>query len=209
MNPQQKVLTTNLRLTELSEKYLNYLLLNKDQFDNADNWSLIQYLQINTLTIHSQISVDVYNNIARMSRNYTFLNIGTGPGFLERLVETHQKVNLESVEWEKQYECFSPIREHLDIKEPFMCTSIYDDFNIYDCDKKWDYGIAVRFFPLNKKFNNTIEELKTKLFKISKYCNKLIIFDDLSNYNDEMIEYFNKIGTVTEKSIVLNLISES
>jgi hypothetical protein len=88
-----------------------------------------------------------------MSRNNTYLNLGMGPGFLENLVDIHGKINLESVEWIEQRENFSIIRKFMDIDNrlTYDCNSIYDEnFEIYNCNKKYDYILLIRFYPLNK-----------------------------------------------------------
>lgn len=193
---QVDVKGTRYNLIDISWGYLKYLLFCKEANVAARkeyNYSVIQYINIETLKSFIQISTEIYNKLARLPRNNTYLNFGMGAGFLERTVKIHGKINFESVEWEEQDILFQPLRKHLEVDVDYICNSVYDDdFEIYGCNKTYDYIILTRFFPLNKTHSN-LEQVKEILTKFKKYSDKAIIIDYYGNYNTDVIEYFNSI----------------
>jgi len=184
-------------LTDMATAYLAFLLENKEIHQKVwkeENFSVIQYANVEVLKTFVSIAVDVYNALARMPRHtgLTFLNVGMGAGFLERIVKLHEKIDLKSVEWEEQDDLFKPLRHHLEVETDYICNSIFDDFEIYQCDEKFSYVLLIRFFPLNKRFSN-LEEVKELLTKFKKYSDKAIIIDYYGNYTDKVIDFFNSI----------------
>lgn len=183
-------------LVHISLEYLKYLLFNVEANEAArkeENFSVIQYINIETVKLFIQTSTEIYNKLARLPRSNTYLNFGMGAGFLERIVLLLGKINLESVEWEGQDVLFKPLREHLEVDVNYMCNSIYDDdFEIYGCNKTYDYIILTRFFPLNKA-NSNLQQVKEILIKFRKYSDKAILIDYHGNYDIEVVKYFNSI----------------
>lgn len=184
-------------LSAISHSYLNYLLFNPEARDAAqkpDNFSVIQYINIDAMKRYIETSTEVYNRLARLPRTNTYLNLGMGAGFLERIVHLLGKINLESVEWEKQDVLFRPLRDHLDVNVNYICNSVYDDnFEIYGCNKTYDYILLIRFFPLNKKLSPELEKVKSILRKLKKYADKAILIDYYDNYEEDVRDFFHSI----------------
>lgn len=191
----------HLELTNLAEKYLNFAINNPEYF-NGVNWSTIQYSNISILQSHAEISRNIVDFLSPFaSSGKSFLNLGMGPGFLENYVSFRNNWNFESCEWEQQDKNFDLIRDHLGIQERlnYFMNSIYDDdFEIFDCNKKYDYIIAIRFFPLNGE-NSSLDEIKQILKKLSKYGDKLILFDRFDNrYRSNLLRFYNSISSYKE-----------
>ena len=171
--------------------------LNHSHLFKDEHFSTIQYCNTFVCENHLDISIEIYNNLSSLPRKNTYLNFGMGPGFLENLTELHGKINLESVEWIAQKENFSRIRMFLDIENTltYECNSIYDDdFEIYNCNKKYDYILLIRFYPLNKT-NSNLDQVKNILNKLKKYSDKAIILDSMeNNYKEDVLNYFNSIS---------------
>lgn len=184
-------------LSSISRSYLNYLLFNPKARDAArkiENFSVIQYINIDALKKSIKTSTEVYNRLARLPRANTYLNMGMGAGFFERIVYLLGKINLESVEWEEQDILFKPLRDHLDVDVNYICNSVNDDnFEIYGCNKTYDYILLIRFFPLNKKLTTDLEKVKSILRKLKKYANKAILIDFYKNYQEDVVEFFESI----------------
>ena len=185
----------SLDFDSLNDQHADFCLKNPNLFI-GEHFSTIQYSNFLICQNHLKISIDIYNILSRMSRNNTYLNLGMGPGFLENLVDIHGKINLESVEWIEQKENFSIIRKFMDIDNrlTYDCNSIYDEnFEIYNCNKKYDYILLIRFYPLNKASSN-LDQVKTLLNRLKKYSDKALICDSMStNYNDDVLDYFKSI----------------
>ena len=110
-------------------------------------------------------------------------------------MDLHQKVNLESVEWEEQAYIFYIINTYLNVKPNYYCNDITkDNFEIFKCNKKYDYILLIRFFPLNKAMAD-LEKVKDILTKFKKYSDKAILVDFYGNYNKEVYKYFDSIRT--------------
>ena len=185
--------TTNL--IELATEHLNFTLGNSELFLDPINFSTIQYCNPDALSNINVTSISIYNAIAKMSRNLKFLNFGTGGGFLEFYVDQFKAIDLTSVEWEQQLENFKVVRKFLEIEPDYICNSILsDDFEIYNCDEKYDFIICVRFFPLNKSHSQDVDSVKKILSKFKKYSDRVIIIDDVvTNYTIPVKRYFNSI----------------
>jgi hypothetical protein len=186
----------DLNLYSLTKIHTKFCLSHPHLFKD-EHFSTIQYCNHFVCKNHLNVSIDIYNDLSSLSKENTYLNFGMGPGFLENLSELHGKINLESVEWIDQKENFSIIRQYLEIDNTltYDCNSVYDeDFKIYNCDKNYDYILLIRFYPLNKK-NNTLDQVKNILSKLKKYSDKAIIFDKMSNYKENVLDYFDTINT--------------
>jgi hypothetical protein len=187
----------NLNLDEMAFKHTNYVLSNENLFKNI-HYSTVQYCNRDLCKRHNDMSKQVYAALRPIAkRNKTFLNFGMGPGFFENLIEAYGGYNLESVEWDEQEPNFRIIREHLDISinGKYICNDInLDNFNILNCNKRYDYVLLIRFFPLNAKHSD-LNKVKNILNKLKKYADKAIILDNLEyNYNKDVIDYFNSIS---------------
>lgn len=192
----QNAIKYNVR--KLSKDFLDFILQDaksQEILKNPTHFSLIQYSNIEAIITNINTSIDVYNSIARLPRSSSFLNIGTGPGILERIVDLHQKVNLESVEWEEQAYIFNIINTYLNVKPNYYCNDITkDNFEIFECDKKYDYILLIRFFPLNRSMAD-LEKVKNILAKLKRYSDKAVLIDFYGNYNKNICKYFNSIQT--------------
>jgi hypothetical protein len=182
----------NLDYEKISKNHLQFCLLNQNLFVDK-NFSIIQYIHPNVIDSHFDLHKKIYNKIAKTPRNYTFLNLGMGGGFLEYYVKNHGKINLESAEWDQQEKQFSVLRNEIGVDDQlaYICSDIRsDDFEIFDCNKTYDYIILTRFFPLNKLSAPNLDDVKVVLNRLEKYSNKFIIFDSFHNYTKEVIEFF-------------------
>lgn len=176
-----------------SNNYLNFCIQNPDLFQ-GENFSTIQYCNPGVIFDHFYISRLIYNELARTPRSNTYLNFGMGGGFLEHYVENYNKVNLESVEWDYQKANFTSLLKDFDLEHrlTYECNDIRNDnFEIYNCNKKYDYIILTRFYPLNKKNCKTVDEVSQLLEKLKVYADRFIIFDDKHNYTEEVQDYFD------------------
>tara|TARA_R110000868_G_scaffold204872_1_gene453021 strand:- start:114 stop:719 length:606 start_codon:yes stop_codon:yes gene_type:complete len=198
----------NLDLKTLCNDYTKFAINNEKLFSGV-NYSTIQYCNISVCRNHNRVSAAIHNFLS-LYKNKTFLNIGMGPGFLENRIAISKSVQMDSVEWENQVQNFEPILKHFDIKDKltYTCNDITkDNFEIYNCNKTYDYLLLVRFFPLNAA-NATLEQTKERLNKLKKYSNKIFLFDIIEeNYTNEQVEYFASIGENTPlgDSILLTL----
>ena len=175
----------------VSLNHLYFCLLNQELFTD-EHFSIIQYSNPVILDRYFSIARQIYNEIARTPRSNTYLNIGMGAGFLEYYVKNYGKINLESVEWDQQKEHFSILRKDFDVDDQltYVCNDIRNnDFEIFDCNKTYDFIILTRFYPINKKYSDTLK-VEGILNKLKKYSNKFIIVDNPINYKSETLEYF-------------------
>jgi len=175
----------------ISLNHLNFCLLNQNLFTD-EHFSIIQYSNPIVLDRYFSIGRQIYNEIARTPRSNTYLNMGMGAGFLEYYVKNYGKINLESVEWDQQNEHFSKLRKSFDVDDQltYTCNNIRNnDFKIFNCDKMYDFIILTRFYPINKKYSDTLK-VKEILNKLKIYSNKFIIVDNPINYRSETLEYF-------------------
>jgi hypothetical protein len=175
----------------ISLNHLYFCLLNQNLFTD-EHFSIIQYSNPVILDRYFSIARQIYNEIARTPRSNTYLNIGMGAGFLEYYVKNYGKINLESVEWDQQKEHFSILRKDFDVDDQltYVCNDIRNnDFEIFDCDKIYDFIILTRFYPINKKYSDTLK-VEEILNKLKKHSNKFIIVDNPINYKSETLEYF-------------------
>lgn len=178
--------------SDLSLSHLDFCIENSELFTD-EHFSTIQYCNIEVLHNHFNIARKTYNELARAPRSNSYLNLGMGAGFLEYYIENHGKINIESVEWIEQTKNFSILLKKLNIEHrlTYECNDIrLDDFEIFNCNKTYDYIILTRFYPINKKHVSTVNDLENILKKLQKYSDKFIIFDDPNNYSEEIINYF-------------------
>ena len=175
----------------ISLNHLYFCLLNQNLFIN-EHFSIIQYSNPIILDRYFSIARQIYNEIARTPRTNTYLNFGMGAGFLEYYTKNYGKINLESVEWNQQKEHFSELRKSFDVDDQltYTCNDIRnDDFEIFNCNKIYDFIILTRFYTINKKYSDTLKAEEI-LNKLKKYSNKFIIVDNPINYGSETLEYF-------------------
>ena len=175
----------------ISLNHLNFCLLHQNIFTD-EHFSIIQYSNPIVLDRYFSTARQIYNEIARTPRSNTYLNIGMGAGFLEYYVKNYGKINLESVEWDQQKEHFLILRKDFDVEDQltYTCNDIRNnDFEIFDCNKTYDFIILTRFYPINKKYSDTLK-VEEILNKLKKYSNKFIIVDNPVNYKVETLEYF-------------------
>lgn len=188
--------TIQYNTRKLSKDFLDFILQDtksQEILKNPKHFSLIQYTNYDAVYNNVDVSKVVYNSIARLPRNSTFLNIGMGIGTLERIVSLHQKINLESVEWEEQAYIFNIVNEYLEVKPTYYCNDItQDNFKIFECDKRYDYILLIRFFPLNDTMSD-LEKAKNILTKLKEYSDKAVVIDFYGNYSKEVRKYFNDI----------------
>jgi hypothetical protein len=176
---------------DISLNHLYFCLSNQNLFTN-EYFSIIQYSNPIILDRYFSTARQIYNEVARTPRTNTYLNFGMGAGFLEYYVKNYGKINMESVEWDQQNEHFSILRKSFDVDDQltYICNDIRnDDFKIFDCDKTYDFIILTRFYPINKKYSDTLKAEEI-LNKLKKYSNKFIILDNPINYRSETLEYF-------------------
>jgi hypothetical protein len=175
----------------ISFNHLNFCLSNQNLFVN-EHFSIIQYSNPIILDRYFSIARQIYNEVARTPRTNTYLNFGMGAGFLEYYTKNYGKINLESVEWDQQKEHFSELRKSFNVDDQltYTCNDIRNnDFEIFNCNKIYDFIILTRFYPINKKYSDTLKAEEI-LKKLKKYSNKFIIVDNPINYKSETLEYF-------------------
>jgi hypothetical protein len=178
-------------IRRISKSQLEFILKNKKKLPEYS--FLLQYMNESVLKGLFNLNHKIYNIIENYPSNTTFLNIGMGAGFLEYYVEKYQKVNLESVEKDSSFKKYLHLKEEIGIDKRnfYLCGNIKkENFQIYDCNKSYDYIILIRFTPLNKLLSPLVSDLEIILNRLKKYSNKFIIVDDERNFNNEVIKYF-------------------
>ena len=181
------------KVREAAFEHLFHVMGNKSLFMEPDNFSTVQYMneksQINLLKFKEVFLRKLY----KLNRNNVYLNIGTGGGHLEyvnRLMG--DKIHITTVEWEKQYECFSKIRETLEIKVDYLCNNVLEKgFEINECKTRYDFMILERFFPIYGTMDK--ERIEFVLRQLAPYANKALIVDSESNWSKKQREYLDSI----------------
>lgn len=170
---------STIQLLDVAYDHLDFVLKNPEYFKTKDHFSTVQYSNVTLLSQLDDVCKKIYNSLARTRRDSTYLNIGTGPGILEFYANEFKAANIDSVEWDQQERNFSVIRKALNVEPTYLCNDVRDNnFDIYNCNKKYDYVLLIRFFPINAE-NATVSQLKDRLSKFKKYANKAIIIDNI------------------------------
>lgn len=189
-----KFLTTNLKripkeitnsLDALCEEYLLYIISHPEVLKFPPWNSQIQYLVTNTHKIHLSQALTTYDTLNTLGINSKeVLNIGTGGGYLE-YVCTHFNNPIHTVEYENLksvvdgVRAFRTMRDWFDVNLTYTMGSIQkEDFQINDCNKKYDWLILFRFFYHATEETNPIVDYKKVydiLSKLERYGKNCII----------------------------------
>jgi len=100
----------------------------------------------------------------------TYINFGTGAGFLE-----FERPDTDTVEHMTRVKHFNFMREWLKVKTPLQMASVTDDTDKWKHTivKKYDYATCIRFSPI--EFAQSNEELNGYLEKIFSVADNIII----------------------------------
>ena len=98
----------------------------------------------------------------------TYINFGTGGGFLE-----FERPDIDTVEHTDRLDHFSPVRNSLKIKTPERMTSIVREEWSTTISKRYDYATCIRFSPV--EFAQNDEELNIYLDRIFTVADNIII----------------------------------
>lgn len=114
----------------------------------------------------------------------SYLNIGMGSGFLEAVVDDDDfDWTFDSAEWDQQNTMFKQFRHSLNVDHycKYIIKDVHsDDFEL-KVEKKYDYCLFIRFFPINKKWCKNIKDVIRKFQRVSK---GFIIIDNVANFAD-------------------------
>jgi hypothetical protein len=103
-----------------------------------------------------------------MQKPGTYINFGTGAGFLE-----YERPDIDTVENVKRLDHFSTLRGLLRIKKPYRMTGIQRDRWNTDITKRYDYATCIRFSPV--EFSESNEQLNLYLDRIFSVADNVII----------------------------------
>lgn len=189
---------SSISLLDAAYDHLDYVLRNPELFRDPVHFSTVQYSNVTMLHQLNHACKDIFNSMARLRRGSTYLNIGTGPGLLEFYCKQFKLINMDSVEWDEQVKNFSVIRKALDVEPDYLCNDITaDNFEIYNCEKKYDYVVLVRFFPLNKDYAN-LDQVKERLAKFKPYADHAIIIDNIDwTFTHKVYQYLETLDMRT------------
>lgn len=182
-----------LIVSDLCHEFLNYMYS-----ENLERFNLNAAQYCNERNVHDQImsAIDNRKNIIEKYPEKSFLNIGVGPGFLEWDCKKFNINNLDSVELQPELQkqmllTYNWILDYLDVQDriTYRCNDIRKDgFEIFECNKTYDFILCFRFPPigLNK---NGVDGVKEVLSRLSRYGKKVIVN---SNTNTKEIDIFLK-----------------
>lgn len=167
--------------------------------DDWTNFSLIQYCCSKTVRHHIKHSVSLSNYLFEQGKSY--LDVGMGAGFTPM---TATEFDIDGVEWDHQNPIFALLRKHFDTDKylKYICNDVTsDDFNIIGCEKRYDYAILHRFYPLAHAKSE--EETMSILKKFQKYADCVILSDSMDNHQrwGYKLDLYEKLATklITER----------
>lgn len=179
-----------------AEAHLYYVMKNKLMFCEPHNFSTVQYM--NSKNVRNQVKFNelLYKRIFNLYKSGIFLDLGVGPGFLEYVnIKNNRKLQLTTVEWETQVDCFKSIRDSFGVDVNYLCSDILsDDFKIHGCETYYDYVILQRFFPVYK--TPSLERTQLVLEKLVPYAKYALVVESDGNWSEEQYKF---ILSITEK----------
>lgn len=180
----------SLKIHDLALSYQNDLvevLLRYNDIDFMFNKHMVQYLSVDHLKDLYGVSESVINYLKENNiDNKQVLNIGTGIGLLESIGKTKNysidctEMKLMTVASRKLIPELDPywvVRNKLNSEVTYWTNSIFDDYIIYNCQRKYEYGLLVRFTALTEDCQ-TYNDIKTVLKNLQKYVDKIIVIDN-------------------------------
>lgn len=183
-------------------KHCLHVLKYKNLFLDPDNLSAVQYMNFTVMNSQIKFNELLVEKLWNFDSGSVYLNFGTGPGFFELCNNhRHKKLLVSSVEWEKQEDCFSCIRDHFNVRFDYLCNSIFEEnFEIKKCKTYFNYIVLQRFFPVYRTDGH--ERIEFVLEKLAPYAQSAIIVESDINWSKKQKEY------ITEKSRKIINISE-
>jgi hypothetical protein len=179
--------------------HLYYVMKHKLIFCEPHNFSTVQYM--NSKNVRNQVKFNdlLYKRIFSLYKEGVFLDLGVGPGFLEFInIKNSRKIQLSTVEWETQVDCFKSIRNSFGVVVNYLCSDILsDDFKIHECETYYDYVILQRFFPVYK--TPSLERTELVLKKLVPYAKYALVVESDSNWSEEQYEYILNITETRTK----------
>lgn len=182
------------KIDEISRIHTDFLLTEPDTISSATNYSLFQYCNSSLCKQHAKVAYEIAN---RLDLDKSYLNIGTGPGFLEKIIERNSpKTRFHTSEWVEQAPVFERIISHQKVKNYFSMSDITkDDFKIeLPSNEKYDYALLIRFFPTNVKWAKTKDRFETLIDKLKPYVDNVMIIDHQNNIDQSWMENFDYLG---------------
>lgn len=185
---------------KLAAKLLNDCI--KSGVGHAHNLQYINESHIAWLLSNS------YNILNTLSDDNSYLDLGHGGGFLKYINSRYFGLDIEHSEWEIADSFYKKIQNLLQSYPDYESTSILSkNFEIKNCNKKYDYMIFMRFYGAFNVANITDEE-NVFAKNVRKYCKKGVIVWPESTKNGETIIKYDeaKLKKVERSPINLTII---
>jgi hypothetical protein len=132
--------------------------------------AVIQYCNPDSFT---DVYAATHNMIKMLSRQKSYLNIGTGVGILE-YIASKEGFDVDTVEYIylDVDPFYSILRRLLDVDLTYTSTDFYKGYDIRDCTKTYDTILLNRFGPL--QVYCPIEDITNFFNQLKKYSNTII-----------------------------------
>jgi hypothetical protein len=189
-------MNTDKLFEKASLKHAMFVMQNKRLFIDSINFSTVQYMWERGHRTAMKFNKVVLDALKQVDQNASFLNMGTAAGHLalcNRLYDCG--LDIHNVEWDYQVECCEVVRNTFGINIDYLCNNVNDnDFQIFNCDKKYDYVILQRFFPVYHTQKKS--EVNAVLKKFVPYAKKAIVIESNNNWNKDLYEH---VVSISEK----------
>ena len=168
-------------LESVARQNLSYILNHPQLFSQPENFSLIQYSNQSAIKNHIKGAL---MQIDALDPTASYLNIGMGSGFLEAVVDDDDlDWTFHSAEWDQQNTMFKQFRRSLNVDHycKYIIKDVHSNAFELKVEKKYDYCLFIRFFPINKKWCNNIQNVMSKFVDV---CNGFAIIDSPDNFKN-------------------------
>lgn len=184
------MISKSLKIHDIVLSYQNDLvedLLRYNDIDFMFNKHMVQYLSVDHLMDLYCVSESIVNYLKENNiNNEQVLNIGTGIGLLESIGKA-KNYNIDCTEMKlmtvasgklvPELDPYRVVRNKLNSKVTYWTNSIFDNYIIYNCQRKYKYGLLVRFTALTQDCKSN-SDIKIVFKNLKKYVDKIIVIDN-------------------------------
>lgn len=172
--------------------YAHYLhvLDHKEYFITEKTIDAVRYMNYSVHANQLRLTELFFRQLKKINKpNTVFLNISTGPGFLETFNKNNRyTLNLSSAEFQSQINCYEAIRTYNNVDQiNYICTDFNsENFEIIKCKTHFNYVILKDFVSFWK-----LDDLKSALLKFKIYARRIVLLEKDANLTSLQQDYLN------------------
>lgn len=167
-----------------------HVLEHKEYFITEKTIDAVHYMNYTVHANQLRLMELFFKQLKTLNKHNTvFLNISTGPGFLETLNKNNRYVlNLSSAEFQSQIKCYEAIRKYNNVDQiNYTCTDFNsENFEIIKCKTYFNYVILKDFVSFWK-----LDDLKSALLKFKIYARRIVLLEKDANLSSLQQDYLN------------------